>query len=181
MRIISGIAGGRKLLTPEGDAIRPTSDKVRGAIFNSLLSKTDIKDANVIDVFCGSGALGLEALSRGAKHCTFVDNSKVSLNLAKENAKALGFDNASFIFSDAAKLKASRSEKVALAFLDPPYNKGLITPALSALLAGGWLAKNAVFVVETEKNFNGDIPLTFQTLDEKNYGDTRVLFLRYAG
>jgi 16S rRNA (guanine966-N2)-methyltransferase len=178
MRIIAGTAGGRKLLTPDGDAIRPTSDKVRGAIFNSLLSKISVQGANVLDCFCGSGALGLEALSRGAAHCTFVDNSRTSLDLAKENAKALKFENASFIFSDAAKLKAP-GKKASLVFLDPPYNKNLIIPALEALHVNGWLEKDAVAVVETEKTFS-ETYAAFVVLDEKNYGDTKVSFLKYT-
>ena len=179
MRIIAGSAGGRKLLTPDGDAIRPTSDKVRGAIFNSLLSKISVADANVIDCFCGSGALGLEALSRGSAHCVFVDNNRKSLDLVKENAKALKFENADFIFSDATKLK-SPAQKASLAFLDPPYNKNLIIPTLEALHVNGWLEAGAVCVVETEKNFN-ETHAAFTTLDEKTYGDTRVSFLKYSG
>lgn len=178
MRIISGSAGGRKLLTPDGDIIRPTSDKVRGAIFNSLLSKISVQDSNVIDCFCGSGALGLEALSRGAAHCMFVDNNHTSLELAKENAKALKFENADFVFSDAAKLK-SAGQKYSLAFLDPPYNKKLIIPALAALQAG-LLEQGAVCVLETEKPFN-EVHAAFTVLDEKTYGDTKVLFLKYSG
>ncbi len=180
MRIISGTARGRKLITPDGDAIRPTSDKVRGAIFNSLLSKIDVRDAVVIDCFCGSGALGLEALSRGAAHCMFIDNSRVSLDLAKENAKVLKFENVEFVFSDAVKLKRAQ-QKAALAFLDPPYNKSLVPPALKVLHDGGWLDTGAVIVVETEKSFKDLLPPEFQPIDEKTYGDTRVLFLRYAG
>ncbi len=181
MRIISGTAGGRKLLTPDSDAIRPTSDKVRGAIFNSLLSKIDIKGASVIDCFCGSGALGLEALSRGAAHCTFIDNSRTSLDLAKKNAETLRFESADFVFSDATKIKTPPQQRAMLAFLDPPYNKSLVVPALAALHAGSWLHKGSVIVIETEKNFKDTVPPEFQPLDEKFYGETRVLFLRFAG
>jgi 16S rRNA (guanine966-N2)-methyltransferase len=181
VRIISGIAGGRKLKTPEGRDIRPTSDKVRGAIFNSLRSRGAVKDAVVIDVFCGSGALGLEALSQGAAHCTFIDNNKTSLALAKENAEQLSLDkNAAFVFAYAEKLKPHTGAKFTLAFLDPPYNKSLVLRALDKLDAGGWLAGDAICVVEVEKNFRDIIPPPFHVLDEKLYGDTKILFLKYS-
>ncbi|MCC7304687.1 MAG: 16S rRNA (guanine(966)-N(2))-methyltransferase RsmD [Alphaproteobacteria bacterium] len=181
MRIISGIAGGRRLKTPEGRDVRPTSDKVRGAIFNSLRSRGAVEGAQVIDCFCGSGALGLEALSQGAAGCVFIDNNRKSLDLAKENAKTLGFEGR-FIFSDAGKLKTrpEDAEAAGLVFLDPPYNKGLVLPALVALTQGGWIAKDAVAVIEAEKNFKDAIPADFKMLDEKLYGDTKVLFFRYS-
>lgn len=175
MRIIAGVAGGRRLKTPEGRDVRPTSDKVRGAIFNALQARGAVEGAAALDVFCGSGALGLEALSRGAEHCTFIDNNKVSLALAKENAKALGFE-ATFIFADAVKLKTA-PKKFSLVFLDPPYNKNLVVPALEKLMTGGWVEDDAVCVVETEKGFKGIFPAAFHVLDEKIYGDTKVIFL----
>lgn len=177
MRIIAGTARGRKLSAPEGRDVRPTSDKVRGAIFNALQARGVLQGAQVLDVFCGSGALGLEALSRGAAHAAFIDNSKVSIDFAKENAKALGFsDKASFIFSDSEKLKTP-PQKFSLVFLDPPYNKNLVLPVLAKLSDGGWLEDDAVCVIEAEKSFKGIIPPPYQTLDEKVYGDTKVLFL----
>lgn len=179
MRIIAGIARGRRLIAPEGDAIRPTSDKVRGAVFNSLKSKIDIEGLHVLDCFCGSGALGLEALSRGAAHCTFIDNARASLDLAKENAQHLKFENADFIFRDATKLKENRGEKASLAFLDSPYKKGLVLPALAALHAGAWLKQGAICVAETEKSFHGIFEKPFSVIDEKSYGDTKVWFLRH--
>lgn len=162
-----------------GDAIRPTSDKTRGAIFNSLKSKIDIEGLHVVDCFCGSGALGLEALSRGSAHCTFIDNSRVSLDLAKENARSLKFENAEFILKDTTKLKELNGKKASLAFLDPPYKKNLVVPALAALHAGGWLEDGAVCVAETEKAFAGGFEKPFSLIDEKVYGDTKVWFLKY--
>lgn len=178
MRIIAGTAGGRPLIAPEGKDVRPTGDKVRGAMFNALRSRMDITGAVILDCFCGSGALGLEALSRGAASCTFIDNSRASLDLAKKNAKALGFENQSrFVFSDMRTLKPSEGEPAVLAFLDPPYEKNLVAPALAALAAGGWLHEKALCVVEAEKKFH-DVPLQFSTLSEKRYGETKVLFLQ---
>jgi len=180
VRIISGSAGGRKLIAPEGRDVRPTSDKVRGAIFNALGSRVEITGAQAIDCFCGSGALGLEALSRGAASCVFVDNNRKSLDLAKENAKNLGLDAAAeFLFSDSAKL-TPRAASISIAFLDPPYRKNLIVPALSALSDGGWLVHGAVCAVEAEKEFKEMLPGAFELLDEKIYGDTKVLFLQFS-
>lgn len=183
MRIVSGLYGGRKLSVPKGRDIRPTSDKVRGAIFNMLRSRGAVEGAHVIDCFCGTGALGLEALSQGASHCIFIDNSKDSIALAKENAAAFKTGNAAeFIFKDAAKL-SDRLEKYAaanLVFIDPPYNKDLVPKALQALKKGGWLSQDAVLVIEAEKNFAAAFLSDFTIDQERLYGDTKILLLRYA-
>jgi 16S rRNA (guanine966-N2)-methyltransferase len=179
MRIVSGIYGGRRLSAPEGRDVRPTSDKVRGAIFNALTSRIDLDGAQVLDVFCGSGALGLEALSRGAAHCTFVDKARDSVALARENAAMLGVKAAAFMQADAAKIGVCNGEKAGLVFLDPPYAKGLVVPALEALQAGRWLADGCVCVVEVEKAFTDALPTPFLIDAEKVYGDTKVLFLSY--
>lgn len=182
MRIVAGLYGGRRLLSPEGRDIRPTSDKIRGAIFNSLRSRLALEGAYVLDGFCGTGALGFEALSQGASHCTFVDLARKSLDLARENAKTLGIKNeAEFIVIDMVKYgqKTDKKEIFNLVFLDPPYNKDLIIPALESLEAGGILAPGAIIVVETEKKFSGRFSDAYTLLDEKIYGETKVSFLTY--
>jgi 16S rRNA (guanine966-N2)-methyltransferase len=180
MRIIGGTARGRQLKTPVGQDIRPTSDKVRLAIFNALFSRAGVVDAVVIDAFCGTGALGCEALSQGAARCLFFDIAKTSLNLAKENAAALGFsDRADFFLKDASKL-GDRPETVlpaSLIFLDPPYRKGLVPLALSALKDGGWIKQGAIVVIETEKDCT-PLTLAAESLFDKTYGETRVTMLR---
>ena len=180
MRIIGGSARGRQLNTPDGQNIRPTSDKVRSAIFNALFSRGGVVDAVVIDAFCGTGALGLEALSHGADSCYFFDIAKTSLGLAKENAAHLGLaDNAHFAQKDATKL-ADRPATIPAAnivFLDPPYRKNLIQPTLEVLKTGGWLADDAIIVIETEKDaapITGFGDISF----DKTYGETRVYFLQ---
>lgn len=180
MRIIGGSARGRQLKTPTGQDIRPTSDKVRLAIFNALFSRGGVVDKVVFDAFCGTGALGCEALSHGAAKTVFCDNSKISLSLAKENAAFLGFDAQSeFILRDAAKIgmRPATSPQYDVVFLDPPYRKNLITPALDALRNGDWLAPNAILIIETESDARpldgyGDIAF------DKLYGDTRVTFIQ---
>jgi 16S rRNA (guanine966-N2)-methyltransferase len=182
MRIIGGTARGRLLKTPVGQEIRPTSDKVRLAIFNALYSRGGVVDKVVLDAFCGTGALGCEAISQGAVKSIFCDISRQSLTLAKENAAALGFeDRAEFILKDAAKL-GSRPDKTLPAdiiFLDPPYRKNLVTPTLEVLESGNWLADNSLIVIETEigakleKNY-GEIVFN------KTYGETQVSIILWT-
>lgn len=179
MRIVSGKYGGRKLLTPKDDNIRPTSDKIRGAIFNILRGYGILENAHVLDLFCGTGALGLEALSQGAAHCIFVDKNRDSLNLAKENATALkATDECEFIFKDALKFKPL--QPVNLVFLDPPYGKNLIPPALENLHETGMLNEGAILVAEEEKRCNLVIKTPFLQHDERIYGETKILILEYA-
>ncbi|MEM7680297.1 MAG: RsmD family RNA methyltransferase, partial [Pseudomonadota bacterium] len=125
MRIVAGLYGGRRLQVPKNRDIRPTSDKVRGAIFNALASRGVVDGVRVLDLFCGTGALGLEALSRGAVYCTFVDKVRESLDLAKANTASLGADElAAFLLQDATKI-SDMPEPYDLVFLDPPYGKDL--------------------------------------------------------
>jgi 16S rRNA (guanine966-N2)-methyltransferase len=180
MRIIGGSARGRTLKTPVGQDIRPTSDKVRLAIFNALFSRGGVAGKVVLDAFCGTGALGCEALSQGAAKSIFCDISKVSLALAKENAAALGFtDRSEFILKDAAKLgvRPTSSPPIDIVFLDPPYRKGLIIPILDNLKSGNWLADNAIIVIETEKE-TPPVEGYGETVFDKTYGETRVSFLK---
>lgn len=183
MRIVAGIYGGRRLEAPQGRDVRPTSDKVRGAIFNALASRVDMDGARVLDVFCGSGALGLEAISRGAQACVFIDKARSSLELARKNADVLGLKvggAVEFVQADAASLSARAGGAAAqCVFLDPPYGQGLVFPALAALHEGGWLAAECICVVEVEKAFVQDFPAPFMVQAEKIYGDTKVFFLRY--
>jgi len=186
MRITGGTFGGRTLVAPWDNRVRPTSDKVRQAIFNILLHN-DLgagftpEGARVADLFAGTGALGIEALSHGAAFCLFVDDAAESRALIRENVEALALTGASKIWRrDATKLGpmgAGAGGPFELVFLDPPYRKGLIALALASLREGGWLADGAVLVAETAEDEH--IPHTdeFHRLDERIYGDTRVLFL----
>lgn len=169
--------------TPKNDAIRPTSDKIRGAIFNALWARDAVEGAYVLDGFCGTGALGLEALSQGAAHCVFVDSAPAALDLARENARVLGLENQTeFILKELAKIGQNivNNNKFSLVFLDPPYSKNLILPALQALHEGHLLAAGAVIVLETEKAFAEEFSDTYTLLDARFYGDTKVTTLRYT-
>ncbi len=182
MRIVSGRFGGRKLNVPKGRDIRPTSDKIRGAIFNMLASRDAIEGAYVLDAFCGTGALGLEAISRGVACCTFYDAAKASLSLAKENAEMLKTeDQCHFFLKNAVKIhKKPKNERgFDLIFLDPPYAKNLIEESLGALITSDWVTDGAWIVCESERSY-APIALEGCVIDsEKIYGETKVLFLRY--
>jgi 16S rRNA (guanine966-N2)-methyltransferase len=184
MRITGGKFGGRKLQAPDDNRIRPTSDKVRQAIFN-ILAHQDfglaIEGARVADLFAGTGALGLEALSHGASFCLYVEDAAESRALIHQNIEALGLTGVTKIWRrDATKLGAMASTSGGpfdLVFLDPPYRKDLVAPSLAALRAGGWLAERALLVVETAEDETVAAE-HFENLDERVYGETRVTFLR---
>jgi 16S rRNA (guanine966-N2)-methyltransferase len=179
MRIVAGQYGGRKLQVPSGNDVRPTSDKVRGAIFNVLNSLGAVEGARVLDCFCGTGALGLESLSRGAQSCLFVDSAKSSLALAEANADSLGaLAQCHFMLKDATRLEPQMngSEKYDLVFLDPPYRKNLIEPVVARLLEGGWFNDSAMLVLESAREQEPVVPGSFSVHSTKIYGDTRVSF-----
>lgn len=180
MRIVSGKYGGRTIEVPKGDSIRPTSDKVRGAIFNILGSRGVISGANVLDAFCGTGAMGLEALSRGADFCTFMDLNKTSLEVARQNIRNLGAETACKLLQKNAAKPGQRPESLQaadLVILDPPYKKNLLVPALEGLLHGAWFSDSALIVCETEKTYSTVFPANFTVLDERVYKDTKIIFL----
>jgi 16S rRNA (guanine966-N2)-methyltransferase len=187
MRIIAGRLKGRALQSPASQdvkTIRPTSDRLRETIFNILAHAYDdpIKDAAVIDLFAGTGAMGIEALSRGARRTLFVDDGTKARALIRANVDALGLGGMTKIFRrDACKLGlVPAGESFALAFLDPPYGKGLAEPALIALREGGWLTANALVIVEEATEAVLDIPTGFALLEQRTYGDTQVVILRPA-
>ncbi len=185
MRIISGRFRGTQLASVgTGDVtahLRPTSDKVRGAIFN-LLAHGDyppIEGMRVLDLFAGSGALGFEALSRGAAHACFVDTGAKAGELIRANAERLQVtQQISLLKRDATKLGTCSVAPFQLIFLDPPYGKALGENALVAAQSGGWLTKDAVVV--WEENSNPHIPLGFINHDQRSYGDTKVTILQAA-
>lgn len=183
MRITAGTHRGRILKVPAGDAVRPTTDKVRQAIFNILLAYDLPADAVVLDGFCGSGSLGLEALSRGASHVTFVDKERVHMQYTQDNATGMKIsDQCTFILKDVTQIgvKPPTAKPVNLVFLDPPYRMDLLASALQALSTGGWLAANACLVCEHENLATPVWPADFSLLDQRRYGDTQVSFIRYA-
>lgn len=184
MRIIAGRFRGTALAAVgKGDAgahLRPTSDRVRESLFSMLTHHDVIHGARVLDLFAGTGALGLEALSRGAREVCFVENGRVGQRLIGENiAKLRCADEVTVMRNDATRLGAWPNAPFDLVFLDPPYGKDMGQKALQAARAGGWLADGAMIV--WEENAPMVAPEGFKRLDTRKYGDTHVTLLRYQG
>jgi 16S rRNA (guanine966-N2)-methyltransferase len=184
MRIVGGRLRGRALAPPKSQAIRPTADRLRESLFNILVHAfaDPITGARVLDLFAGTGALGIEAASRGAKFALFIDESAEARALMRENVAALGLGGVSRIFRrDTTKLgPAHPLAPFSLVFVDPPYGHGLAQKALAAARAGGWLAPEALVVVEEAVKPAFAAPEGFTELDRRRYDDTEFIFLRLA-
>ncbi|WP_114395355.1 16S rRNA (guanine(966)-N(2))-methyltransferase RsmD [Oleisolibacter albus] len=181
MRIVGGKHRGRRIEAPSGRDVRPTSDRTRESLFN-ILAHADwgvaLEGAVVLDAFCGTGALALEALSRGAARALFLDRARPSLDMARRNADLLGETAACrFVLGDAVKPPPAPTA-ADLAFLDPPYAQDLAPPALSGLNAAGWLAAGGLACVEVGDRDPFTPPPGFTLLDERRYSQARLLFLR---
>ncbi len=180
MRIIGGRLKGRVLRGPRTDAIRPTSDRLRETLFNILVHSYDnrAEGARVIDLFAGTGAMGIEALSRGARFTLFVDERAEACAIVRANVEALGLINTSRILRrDARKLGAApEPETFNLVFLDPPYGRGFVEPALKSLRDGGWLDKDALAVIEESAGAKINLPEGFVGLETRRFGDTQAIF-----
>jgi 16S rRNA (guanine966-N2)-methyltransferase len=187
LKIVGGKHRGRTLATPEGLATRPTASRARESLFNILVhanwrpdGTSPLIDARVLDAFAGSGALGIEALSRGAAHATFLDNDATAITLIGENLRKLGETGAAKVIrGDATNPPLSR-EPCDLVFLDPPYRKELAAPALAALAKGGWLKPGAVATVELATTETFLPPPGFEAIDERRYGAAKIVILRHT-
>ena len=186
MRVISGKHKGRKIETVSSKNLRPTTGMAREALFNILSHGKFNNDGSqflqgcyVLDLFCGCGALSIEALSRGAKHAVLIDIDQSHLAIARKNISSLGEEeNASFIRGDSATPPPARIP-CNLIFLDPPYGKGFVDKSLKSLIAGEWLADDAIIVVETAKTEDLTIPDNFTELDDRKYGNSRIRIMQW--
>ncbi|MEC9367182.1 MAG: 16S rRNA (guanine(966)-N(2))-methyltransferase RsmD [Pseudomonadota bacterium] len=183
MRIVAGRFRGARLAAPKGHDTRPTGDKVRQAVFNILrhgIEDFEIEGARVLDAFAGTGALGLEALSQGARYCLFIDNDASARAAIRQNVEALSLTGDSRIWRRdvASPGPAGTLEPFNLVFLDPPYGKRLGTRALLALHEGGWIAAGGVCVLEERADADVSVPKGFNEIDRRRYGDTQVIFLK---
>jgi len=187
LKIIAGKHRGRNIEVKENKNIRPTGSMARGAIFNILThgafgpdGQSPLIDQRVLDLFCGTGALGLEALSRGAAHVTFIDQSNDSIQLARQNAMRMHEEEqtTTFLRNDSTALPPAR-KKVSLVFMDPPYESGLAVKSLTSLDQQGWLESSAIIVVEVSAKEKLVPPANYDLFDEREYGNTKILFLRY--
>ena len=186
MRIVAGRHRGRKIGAPAGVDIRPTTDRARLAVFDVLAHHPEtagklLAGAEVLDAFAGTGAMGLEALSRGAGRAVFIDNATAALACIRANARALGeTERVTALLGDATRPPRAQMPAT-LAFLDPPYGMGLAEAALEALAAQGWFTPGAVIVVEQAARDEMEPPAGFAGFDARRYGRARFLFLRYSG
>ena len=182
MRIVGGRFRGRVLTAPKSQAVRPTADRLREALFNILghAYGDPINGARVLDLFAGTGALGLEAVSRGAAFALFVDDGAEARALLRSNIDALGVGGVTKVYRrDATRLgPVGPLAPFTLAFLDPPYGKGLAERALASAREGGWLSANAVAVVEEATEAKFMPPAGFDEIERRDYGDTQLVFLR---
>jgi 16S rRNA (guanine966-N2)-methyltransferase len=184
MRIVGGRHRGRRLLAPPGTSVRPTADRAREALFNILAhghfagDGPPYADAAVLDAFAGTGAFGLEALSRGAAEAVFIERDRDALAALRRNIEALGETSRTHVVPGDATRPPRAALACVVAFLDPPYGSGFAGPALTALAASGWLTADALAIVEIAA---GEAPPTangFSLIDERVYGAARLIFLR---
>ena len=181
MRIIAGKYKGHSLAAPAGKNTRPTTDRTRESIFNILANLVDIEGLRILDLFAGSGAMGLEALSRGAGFCLFIDNNSRARAIIRQNVEKLNATGSTKLFRrDATQMgKIGTMMPFDVALLDPPYGKELGPRAVTSLLDGGWLVDNGLVVLEERLK---DFPIQLERLtllSERQYGDTKIGFFRY--
>ena len=184
MRVVGGKLRSRPLAGPKSGAVRPTADRLREALFNILTHSygDPVTGARVLDLFAGTGALGIEAISRGAAYALFVDEGVEARALLRDNVEALGLGGVTRIFRrDATKLgPAHPLEPFSLVFLDPPYGKGLAEKAIISARDGGWLKPDALIVVEDAADASFAAPEGFAELERRRYDDTEFIFLKSA-
>ncbi|MEX1035450.1 MAG: 16S rRNA (guanine(966)-N(2))-methyltransferase RsmD [Sneathiella sp.] len=188
MRIVGGEFRGKKLLLPEDKRVRPTSDRTREALFNILGHDRDMRSehgplpvgARVLDLFAGTGALGLEALSRGAAHVSFLDNHPDSVKLIEANVRNMNLSRCADILRRDASAPGNAGEPYDLILMDPPYGTDLALPSLLALKEGNWLNPGAIVVIELGVKDSMNLPDSFQLLKDRTYGAARLMFLRIA-
>jgi 16S rRNA (guanine966-N2)-methyltransferase len=185
MRVVGGRLRGRVLTGPKSQTIRPTADRLRESLFNILAHAygDPVAQARVLDLFAGTGALGIEALSRGAAFALFVDETAEARAIIRENVAALGLGGVTRIFRrDATRLGSAHPvEPFSLVFADPPYGRDLANAALVAASNGGWLAPDALIVVEEAAESGFAVPEGFSELERRLYDDTELTFCRFNG
>lgn len=175
MRIIGGVRRGKKLLAPSGQGTRPTTDRVRESLFNILSHRyAEHLQGLVLDAFCGTGALALEALSRGAEHAVLWDTDPQALKIARQNVEACGFSEMATLQRRAAETALPATQVADLVFLDPPYGKGLLSISIVSLLREGWLRADTLLVIERASGQPEALPGGLDIDDERRFGQTLV-------
>ncbi len=177
MRVIAGVRKGLKLKSPDGINTRPTTDRVKESIFNII--QTYLPSNRVLDLFAGSGAMGIEALSRRCEHCTFVEYDKKAFSVVKNNINLAGFEGSSeLVFSDSLHFLNSVLKPFDIIFLDPPYNKGFLSPVLSLIIENNLLTDDGIVIVETEKDGEEADHNDYTVIRRATYGKTVVTVLK---
>ena len=181
-RIIAGRFRGRRLNVPAGQSVRPTTNRMRERVFSILMhgEYPDMHGARVADLFAGTGALGLEALSRGAEHVTFVEKSASSITCLKSNIAALKATNETNVLQVTARSLPNVGTPYDYIFMDPPYQQGLVRPTLDRLLEAGWIAPDTAIICELSSGEEPDLPPSIKVVNERSQGAQRVLFLSLA-
>ncbi|GAB5470211.1 MAG: 16S rRNA (guanine(966)-N(2))-methyltransferase RsmD [Rhodospirillales bacterium] len=186
MRIVGGSLRGRRLQAPADRSLRPTSERTRESLFDLLTQgraaggRDRVRDAAVMDAFAGTGALGLEALSRGAASVVFLEKAPAAARLIRRNAEALGVAQSARVLQGDALLPPAALRPVDLLLLDPPYGEGLALPALRALLRAGWLGPGSLVALEADAREDLDLPEGFDLRDDRRYGRARLLILEVS-
>jgi 16S rRNA (guanine966-N2)-methyltransferase len=185
VRVIAGSHRGKILAAPPGRALRPTADRVRESVFNILAhggfgagGMSILQGARVLDAFAGTGAMGIEALSRGATHATFIERDRTALEALRANLRAVREAAHATVLAADALDPPRAAEPVTVAFLDPPYREGLGPRALAALAAAGWFLPGAIVTVEVAAREAFAAPAGFEILDERRYGAARVVIVK---
>ena len=178
-RIVAGIHRGRRLNMPKGKDVRPTTDRMRERLFSMLMHSRypDIIDARVADLYAGTGALGLEALSRGAAHTTFVEKARSSVDIVNSNIALLKLEKETKVISGSARTLPKAVAPFDFIFMDPPYRQGHVTPTLESILDSNWLAEDGVIICELATDDDSVFPDALDVIDERTQGQQRIVFL----
>lgn len=176
MRIVGGSFKGRPLQSPKGTATRPTTDRTRESLFNILTHKIDFQNCRTLDLFAGTGALGLEAISRGSEYCVFIEEGSSARGAIRENVEALQLSGVTKIFRrDATRLgNIGTLKPFDLVFADPPYRKGFGEKAARSLREGGWLSEDAIFILEEATDVYPEDLRGYELNDKRAYGETTI-------
>lgn len=177
MRVISGTAGGRRLKTLDGNATRPTADKVKEALFSII--QNYIPSATVLDLFAGSGSLGIEAVSRGAEKAVLVDKSRAALSVIRQNVSALSFEGSTEVFGmDALSFIENTDKLFDIIFIDPPYSAGLYSKVFEGILKHNVLKKGGILCIEYNNTVSFDLPKEYEVFKTRQYGSIFLMFAK---